>query len=316
MRPLVLQLENFTSFRTRQRLDLNDSDLFAIAGPTGSGKSSLLDALVFALYGRVPRMGKSCAEMISLGRDRMSVSLDFRCGDGRFRVTRVLRRTGRTEAQLERIHEDGAEALADGVRKVDEEIQRILGLGYDAFTQAVILPQGEFARFLKSDPAQRQKILRDLLRLQVYEKMRKAAGEEAARLDQQVRSWETVLQTEYGTATPEAIRGLEDERATLVDRNARLSSAMATAEAALLDLRRRRDLTAALEEARQRLLELQAQASEIRHLEARLHAGRRAAGVVPRLDASEAAATSAERAVAQAAASSRAAAAAIQAHDE
>ena len=317
MRPLVLELDNFTSFRTRQRLDLQDCDLFAIAGPTGSGKSSLLDALVFALYGRVPRMGRSCGEMISLGRDRMSVSLDFRSGAATYRVTRVLRRTGRgAEAQLERLTDDGPEPLADGVRRVDEEVQRILGLGYDAFTQAVILPQGEFATFLKSGPADRQKILRDLLRLQVYEKMRKAAGEETARLSQQVLGWEAVLQTEYAGATPEAIASLDHERAALALQNRRLTEAMASAESVLLDLRRRRSRTIELDDARTRLVALQEEAAAIRDLEQRLQDGRRATGVVPRLDAAQAAALVASRAGVQAAEIASAEVTAVRAHDD
>ena len=66
MRPLKLSIEGFTCFRRSQELDFSRLKLFAIAGPTGAGKSSILDAMMFALYGKVPRLGKkTCAEFIS-----------------------------------------------------------------------------------------------------------------------------------------------------------------------------------------------------------------------------------------------------------
>ena len=79
MRPLNLRLENFACFRGRAvELDFAPLELFAIAGPTGAGKSSLLDAIIFSLYGRVPRIGgRGAAEIISLGADRLSVAFDF-----------------------------------------------------------------------------------------------------------------------------------------------------------------------------------------------------------------------------------------------
>ncbi|MBO0739098.1 MAG: SMC family ATPase, partial [Alphaproteobacteria bacterium] len=93
MRPLKLRLENFASFRGKAvELDFTPLELFAIAGPTGAGKSSLLDGIIFALYGRVPRIGgRGAAEMISLGADRMSITFDFRVGADTYRVTRVAR---------------------------------------------------------------------------------------------------------------------------------------------------------------------------------------------------------------------------------
>ena len=82
MKPLRLRVENLTAFRGEQDLlDLSGHQLFAISGPTGAGKSSLLDAMIFALYGTVPRVGKSVKELISQGRDRMYVRLDFARGD-------------------------------------------------------------------------------------------------------------------------------------------------------------------------------------------------------------------------------------------
>ena len=99
MRPLRLEVEGFTCYRDRQpaaRL-LVELSLFAIAGPTGAGKSSILDTMLYALVGEVPRIGKQgIGEFISHGRDVMSVALDFRVRGRDYRVTRLSKR-GRSQ---------------------------------------------------------------------------------------------------------------------------------------------------------------------------------------------------------------------------
>ena len=79
MRPLKLRLENIACFRGGPKeLDFTGLELFAIAGPTGAGKSSLVDTMISALYGSVPRIGRrGITEIISLGADRMAVTFDF-----------------------------------------------------------------------------------------------------------------------------------------------------------------------------------------------------------------------------------------------
>ena len=91
MRPLRLEIEGFTSFREKVVLDFESLDLFAITGPTGAGKSSLIDALVFALYGQVPRVGKEYRQLLSHGAERANVRLDFAVGSERFRKNKRVR---------------------------------------------------------------------------------------------------------------------------------------------------------------------------------------------------------------------------------
>src|SRR5258706_177406 len=209
MRPLRLQVENLACFRGRQGVrGVSGFELFAIAGPTGAGKSSLLDAMVFALYGRVPRLGAHAAEMIALGRDRMAVTLDFRLGGRVYRVARTLSRNRKgkaSEAALEEIVGGEERPLAEGPAAVTKMLERIVGLGYDAFTQAVILPQGEFQRFLKCRPAERRAILADLLRLQVYKKMYDRAAGDASRLDAVLQAQQAMIDGDAESAAPEAI---------------------------------------------------------------------------------------------------------------
>jgi exonuclease SbcC len=146
VKPVRLRLENFASYRGQAaELDFVPLELFAISGPTGAGKSTLLDAIIFALYGATPRLGHHPAGMISLGADRMAVVFDFQIGTQRYRVTRLARRKGAGAAQLEQLGpDDDSQPLKEGAREVNESVARLVGLSYDAFIQAVVLPQGDF----------------------------------------------------------------------------------------------------------------------------------------------------------------------------
>src|ERR1700684_3870736 len=102
MRPTRLEVEGFTSFRQGVALDFSTLDLFVITGPTGAGKSSLIDAIIYALYGRTPRIGdKAGSDLISQGAERMRVLLEFKAGKKAYRLFRTLKRGGSAKLQLE-----------------------------------------------------------------------------------------------------------------------------------------------------------------------------------------------------------------------
>lgn len=232
MRPLSLQVSGFTCFRERQTpLDFSRLELFAITGPTGGGKSSVLDAMTYALYGKVPRMGRgSVKDLISHGCDRMTVLFEFSVHQRRFLVTRCTRRNGASAVQMDELHEGTRAPLAEGARQVQMAVTHILGLDYDAFTQAVMLPQGEFARFLKGDRAERRLILQELLRLTVYGRMRELASERCKDAKRIAQMLEQQLQA-YVLDTPDMLAQLERERARLVAARPALQEARAEARA-------------------------------------------------------------------------------------
>ena len=92
MRPTRLEVEGFTSFRQNVVLDFSSLDLFVITGPTGAGKTSLIDAIIYALYGRTPRIGdKAGSDLISQGAERMRVLLEFKAGKRDYRLLRTLK---------------------------------------------------------------------------------------------------------------------------------------------------------------------------------------------------------------------------------
>src|SRR5437773_9911038 len=175
MRPLRLELKGFTAFRDPAELDFTALDLFAISGPTGSGKSSLLDAMTYALYGRVERVGDRVSQLISQGQPRMAVTLEFEVGRERYRVTRSTPSRGATRILLERQAPGGAWVQAgegaDRIKGAESMIEDAVGLTYDGFTRSVLLPQGKFAEFLVGDPKKRREILTDLLGLSLFRRM-------------------------------------------------------------------------------------------------------------------------------------------------
>ena len=168
------------------------SDRFLLTGPTGSGKTTIIDAIVFALYGDVADSADSSKERIRstlVGPHTESViELVFSTGAGVYRVRRTptyeraKRRGQGTTTQngtvkLWRLAELGGEPLDEPVTRVgdaDAEIARAVGLSREQFTQTVVLPQGKFARFLRADSSERQNLLKDVFGTGIYDAIQDA----------------------------------------------------------------------------------------------------------------------------------------------
>ena len=216
MRPLHLELRGFTSFKEPATLDFEGRRLFAITGPTGAGKSSLLDAMTWALYGQVPRVGRETRQLITHGAKAMAVQFDFSVRGTRYRVSRQA--PGNLGARLERLRADDVwEPLEDRAREVTRRIEELIGLDYATFTKTVLLPQGAFDTFLRGDESQRRDILTRLLGLGRYEEAGRASRNRAAG----ARSAADALREQIerlDAASPEAIAHLERAHAVLAAR--------------------------------------------------------------------------------------------------
>jgi exonuclease SbcC len=241
VRPVRLEIEGLTSFRERVVLDFDGLDLFAITGPTGAGKSSLIDAMTLALYGQVPRVSNSYKQLMSHGAERMSVRFDFRVGSEVYRVARTIRASGSPAFRLERVGADGPEPLADRDKDVGAEVERILGLDYDAFVRSVVLPQGQFDAFLKGAPAERRKILVALLNLKVYEDMHGLVNRRAGQARAEAEFLARQLGADFAGKTPERLAVLKGELAEAEQARARLEKARESLAEALASARHVRD---------------------------------------------------------------------------
>jgi len=188
MRPLRLEVSGFTAFRELVEVDFSDADYFAFVGPTGSGKSSLIDAMTFALYGSIPRLDmRSVAPVITQGCAEMRVRFDFAIGDREYTAVRVVRRQGDGASTKEARLEHEPDVLAGDADGVTAEVERLLGLGFEEFTRCVVLPQGDFARFMHDKPAARQDLLVKLLDLDMYGRMAQRANLRAVEADARVK---------------------------------------------------------------------------------------------------------------------------------
>jgi DNA repair protein SbcC/Rad50 len=283
MRPVRLQLRGFTCFKDQAELSFERLDLFVISGATGAGKSSLLDAMLFALYGRVTRTdAHGVKDLIALGRTRLAVVFDFLVAEQLYRVSRVkYRKAGRgAEAELERWETDAFRPVTDQVGRVDREVERLLGVGFEAFTQAVVLPQGQFATFLHSKPAPRRAMLNQLLRLEVYEQMRKAAAERAHDHCQEQQSLERRLREDFDGVTADALETLQRQEQDRRQKADELSSRLTVLDKHRHDCRRDHEKSKELEQKERARADLEKTSAEYECRKRRITAARRAADIV------------------------------------
>ncbi|MDM8085226.1 AAA family ATPase [Cellulomonas cellasea] len=198
----TLELQAIGPFAGRHVIDftaVGASGLFLLEGPTGAGKSTIIDAIVFALYGKVasPAASEERLRSAFAPEDVESVvDLVFETGAGAFRVRRTpaydrpkKRGTGTARQQSTvKLWRLPVEAVDDGdvaegeilSTRLDEagaELQRIIGLDRAQFVQTIVLPQGEFASFLRADPEHRRSLLQKIVGTEVYEKMQQRLEE-------------------------------------------------------------------------------------------------------------------------------------------
>jgi exonuclease SbcC len=213
-------MEGFLAYRHRTEVDFTDADLFVLSGPTGSGKSSVIDGMTFALYGAIPRLDdrRSVSPVISAQADRARVSFRFSVGDETYTAVRLVQRRGSgattTEARLLRGEDE--EVLAGSADDVTAEVTRLLGLSYDHFTKAVVLPQGAFADFLTDRPKDRQALLRALLELGLYEQVMQLANLRARTSEAKAESIREGL-GKLDVPTPEQLGEANERLAAMVE---------------------------------------------------------------------------------------------------
>ena len=235
-----------------------DSGLFLLDGPTGAGKSTLIDAITFALYGDVARTKDASKDRLRSNHitdsDPSEADLVFEVATGIYRVTRTPAYTPagkksqrNSKSTLTRVVEDPdapdgwrtVKPIASGPRDVGYEIPAIVGLDKDQFLQTIVLPQGKFSQFLNATSDAREQILRDIFDTQIYVDFTKALVDAAASSKrgieerriaavgafERVRALNDALSEDAHTDTPSAQeRSAEAEEAAQLDAGAEDSS--------------------------------------------------------------------------------------------
>ncbi|OWA36667.1 hypothetical protein B9G55_00870 [Saccharibacillus sp. O16] len=232
MKPITLKLSGLQSYREAQEIDfteLCETGLFGIFGPTGSGKSTVLDAITLAMYGKVERAYNGTQGIMNHSEDTLYVAFTFElesaAGVRRFRVERRFKRTGEvsvsnTLSRFVEVKPEGDDVIADKLAEVTKAVEERIGLKMDDFTRAVVLPQGKFAEFLSLKGSDRRQMLQRLFHLEQYgdrliQKLNKRARDTEASL----RTVEAEQQG-LGLASSEAVAEAKE----------RLAAAAVTAE--------------------------------------------------------------------------------------
>ena len=178
MIPLRLELKNFLAYRSPDPLRFDGIHLACLTGHNGAGKSSLLDAITWALWGEA--RAKRDDEMVHMGQTDMLVQLDFDQEGTNYRVVRRRSRKGRGTGTLDlfSVVDGQVTTLSEpSIRETQEKINRLLRLDYETFTSSAFLQQGKADAFTTKAPAQRKQILSDILGLAQWERYEDAAKE-------------------------------------------------------------------------------------------------------------------------------------------
>ena len=191
MKPISLTIEAFGPYRDSVNLDfsaLQDHSMFLISGPTGAGKTSILDAMVYALYGepsgevrKIDAIRSDFAEPERMTR----VDFSFAIGEAQYRVERLpkqlvakKRGTGMREqnasATVYEMKDGEWKVIATSAAAIRDTVQRIIGFRKDQFLQVVLLPQGEFRKLLVASTSEREELLHTLFRTELYRKLQEA----------------------------------------------------------------------------------------------------------------------------------------------
>ncbi len=199
MKPLKIEISAFGPYADKQVIDftlLESRNFFLIHGPTGSGKTSVLDAICFALYGETSggeRETKNIRSDYSYLSESTEVTFDFLIGKRKFSIHRSpeqerpkKRGEGTTKqlskAALWEIKEEEKTVIADRWSKVTEAVKSLLGFEVDQFRQVVILPQGQFRKLLQATSSERQIILETLFQTGIYREIEEVLKEAARKI--------------------------------------------------------------------------------------------------------------------------------------
>ena len=249
MRIHTIRLANLNALTGTWEIDLDhpayNDNIYALTGPTGAGKTTILDAISLALYGRTPRLariGKAGNEIMSRHSGTCHAEITFSTRTGRYRSHwsqhRARRKAGGElqNPKHELADADSGELLATGLKDVAAAIERLTGMDYQRFTRAMLLAQGDFAAFLRAAPDERAPLLEQITGTEIYSRISIAVHERLRDALEQQRqlATETAGITPLDAATHTALTqesaALQKQLAALATRQQQTAAALARAQ--------------------------------------------------------------------------------------
>lgn len=296
MRPIRLKIAGLNSFREVQEIDftkLCETGVFGIFGSTGSGKSTILDAITLALYGTVERAANNTQGILNHAEDQLTVDYSFSLAAGSQRITyraeRAYRRSGdrtvkASTCRLVEIVEGVETVLASKADEMTKKMEGVLGLTVEDFTRAVVLPQGKFAEFLTIKPKDRRLMLERLFSLEAY------GRELSARLSEQLGSAEFDLngveqrQQGLGDASAERVKEAEADLQEAKAKSSSIAQELTTLKQQFDDAKELWGLQEQLHQIQGKEVQLRAAQSNIDKISERLSLAERAEAIRPILE--------------------------------
>lgn len=201
MKPLQLTMRAFGAYADEQTIDftlLGDKNFFLIHGPTGSGKTTILDAISFALYGSASgdlRESKSLRSDYAPAEQKTEVEFTFKSGEHIYQVLRApeqelkkqrgegTRKVPAAAALFKLLSDGSKDPLAAKSDEVTKKVTEIIGFKAEQFRQIVLLPQGEFRRFLIAESKDRKAILETIFKTELYRRIETLLAERSSTID-------------------------------------------------------------------------------------------------------------------------------------
>ncbi len=189
MIPEVLKIKGFLSYKEEQTLDFRKFNLAVISGDNGYGKSSILDAIVFALFGVARGLKSDLKSVVNRNADELIIELIFKEKGETFRIKRRINKDGKSQVILEQfdpVIESFKNISENTIRETDKQIESIINFTYDAFITSSFILQGQADYFTAKTPSEKVEVLRELINLGIFEKAKNVAKERRKNLEGRV----------------------------------------------------------------------------------------------------------------------------------